>query len=282
MPFLNDSSSHDPALLDWRQFAELFAERIRHDCDLEVSIEWGTDLGDTSLLVMLSNGINSLYLGNHYAFYCQNPNDLEEILDYNIQMLRQLMIPNDSIMQCENIMPVIKAGAWLDNMAQDIRNDGGNPDNLLVYKPLADDLFLTYVFHHQQMMQTFDRLCFSEIGINETELHQIALDNLHRYTKGHIQIASDEQSGLSQIFSGSNFDASLILLFGDILAKHLPANPVFAIPARNALFVCSADSQIALNRMQQISAEIYADSPYTISPHLYQYANGEISLFQPH
>ena len=113
-------------------------------------------------------------------------------------------------------------------------------------------------------------------------MQQTALDNLSRYSKGQIQIASDPQSGLNQILFDGTYDASLILLLGGVLAKHLPDNPVFALPTRDALFACSPDNPATLDKLQQLAAEIYADSPYAISPYLYQYHNGEISLFQPH
>ena len=40
MPFSNNLPNQ-PELLNWQQFAELFAEQTRRDCGAEVSIEWG-------------------------------------------------------------------------------------------------------------------------------------------------------------------------------------------------------------------------------------------------
>jgi len=48
MPFSNNLPNQ-PELLNWQQFAELFAEQTRRDCGAEVSIEWGEDLESTTL-----------------------------------------------------------------------------------------------------------------------------------------------------------------------------------------------------------------------------------------
>ena len=281
MPFSNNLPNQ-PELLNWQQFAELFAEQTRRDCGAEVSIEWGEDLENTTLLVAIGNARHSLYLGNQYALYCQEPADLEAILAHNSQIVRQTMMLNDAALHRDNIMPVIKSTAWLDEMAQSMRSNGDNPDEILVYEPLAENLLLAYVFKNETFSISLDRLLLAQAGISEAELQQTALDNLSRYSKGQIQIASDPQSGLNQILFDGTYDASLILLLGDVLAKHLPDNPVFALPTRDALFACSPDNPATLDKLQQLAAEIYADSPYAISPYLYQYHNGEISLFQPH
>lgn len=192
------------------------------------------------------------------------------------------MMLNDAALHRDNIMPVIKSTAWLDEMAQSMRSNGDNPDEILIYEPLAENLLLAYVFKNETFSISLDRLLLAQAGISEAELQQTALDNLSRYSKGQIQIASDPQSGLNQILFDGTYDASLILLLGGVLAKHLPDNPVFALPTRDALFACSPDNPATLDKLQQLAAEIYADSPYAISPYLYQYHNGEISLFQPH
>ena len=127
MPFSNNLPNQ-PELLNWQQFAELFAEQTRRDCGAEVSIEWGENLENTTLLVEIGNGRHSLYLGNQYALYCQEPADLEAILAHNSQIMRQTMMLNDAALHHDNIMPVIKSTAWLDEMAQSMRSNGDNPE----------------------------------------------------------------------------------------------------------------------------------------------------------
>ena len=60
----------------------------------------------------------------------------------------------------------------------------------------------------------------------------------------------------------------------------LPDYPVAAIPARDTLLVCASQDQEAVSQLQQLAAQIAAESPYSISTELYAVKNGEIQLFQ--
>jgi len=60
MSFFSKLFGREPKTMDWRQFIQHFAERIRRDCAADVQIEWGESLEDTVLQV----GEGKLYLGN--------------------------------------------------------------------------------------------------------------------------------------------------------------------------------------------------------------------------
>ena len=87
MSFFSKLFGREPKTMDWRQFIQHFAERIRRDCAADVQIEWGESLEDTVLQV----GEGRLYLGNHYARYLQNPADLDALLAANAAVVRQMM-----------------------------------------------------------------------------------------------------------------------------------------------------------------------------------------------
>ena len=72
MPFSNNLSNQ-PELLSWQQFAELFAEQTRRDCGAEVSIEWGEDLENTTLLVAIGNVRHNLYWATNMPFIAKSP-----------------------------------------------------------------------------------------------------------------------------------------------------------------------------------------------------------------
>lgn len=278
MSFLKKLFGGKQKPLNWVQFTELFAQRISRDCAVEVNIEWGGDLEDTALLA----GSAQLYLGNHYARYRQSPDILEEILSASVQVLRQMAEHEDSPLSKEDIMPAIKPTDWLSEMARLQSENNEEPEKATIHESLAGDIVLTYVLDKGTFMRGLSQAVLSETGLTETALRQTALDNLRHKIQNRLRIETSPQTGLRQVIFDSNYDASLALILGEILPDDLPANPIFAIPSRDALFVCSPANDDALNEMQQLSTEIYADSPYTISPHLYQYANGKISLFRPH
>ena len=278
MSFFSKLFGREPKTMDWRQFIQHFAERIRRDCAADVQIEWGESLEDTVLQV----GEGRLYLGNHYARYLQSPADLDALLAANTAVVRQMMAERPPA-RAEQVFPVIKNGLWLEQLRQATQVSGTEPEESVIYRPIAGDLVLLYMLDTGEAMRSFSREDAVAAGLaDDAALHHTALANLRQYMQGKIQIEHVEESSLTQILLDSDYDASLILLLGGVLAKHLPDNPVFALPTRDALFACSPDNPATLDKLQQLAAEIYADSPYAISPYLYQYHNGEISLFQPH
>ena len=266
--------------MDWRQFIQHFAEHIRRDCAVDAQIEWGKSLEDTVLQV----GEGRLYLGNHYARYLQAPADLDAILAANTAVVRQMMAERPQA-RAEQVFPVIKNGLWLEHLRQATQVAGTEPEESVIYRPIAGDLVLLYMLDTGEAMRSLSREDAVAAGLaDDAALHHTALANLRQYMQGKIQIEHVEESSLTQVLLDSDYDASLILILNEILPSDpvLPANPVLAIPARNVLILCNPSDERAIATLKVAAAQIAEEGPYTISTLLYQYHNGEISLFQPH
>ena len=280
MSFFSKLFGREPKTMDWRQFIQHFAERIRRDCAADVQIEWGESLEDTVLQV----GEGRLYLGNHYARYLQSPADLDALLSANTAVVRQMMAERPPA-RAEQVFPVIKNGLWLEQLRQATQVSGTEPEESVIYRPIAGDLVLLYMLDTGEAMRSLSREDAVAAGLaDDAALHYTALANLRQYMQDKIQIEHVEESSLTQILLDSDYDASLILLLNEILPIDpvLPANPVLAIPARNVLILCNPSDERAIATLKVTAAQIAEEAPYTISTLLYQYHNGEISLFQPH
>ena len=274
MSFFSKLFGREPKTMDWRQFIQHFAERIRRDCAADVQIEWGESLEDTVLQV----GEGRLYLGNHYARYLQSPADLDALLAANTAVVRQMMAERPPA-RAEQVFPVIKNGLWLEQLRQATQVSGTEPEESVIYRPIAGDLVLLYMLDTGEAMRSLSREDAVAAGLaDDAALHYTALANLRQYMQDKIQIEHVEESSLTQILLDSDYDASLILLLDEIL----PSDPVLAIPARNVLILCNPSDERAIATLKVAAAQIAEEAPYTISTLLYQYHNGEISLFQPH
>ena len=142
---------------------------------------------------------------------------------------------------------------------------------------------LLYMVDTDESMHTLNHEHMKEAGIeDEDALYRTAMDNLRQRMNGRVQIHHAEGWSLTQIHLDNDYDASLILLLDEVLKDDpmLPANPVFAVPARNALLVCSPSDEEALQAMANIALQAFEDSAYAISTQLYQYHNGTISVFR--
>ena len=280
MSFFSRLFGREPKTMDWRQFIQHFAEHIRRDCAVDAQIEWGKSLEDTVLQV----GEGRLYLGNHYARYLQAPADLDAILAANTAVVRQMMAERPQA-RAAQVFPVIKNGLWLEHLRQATQVAGTEPEESVIYRPIAGDLVLLYMLDTGEAMRSLSREDAVAAGLaDDAALHHTALANLRQYMQGKIQIEHVEESSLTQVLLDSDYDASLILILNEILPSDpvLPANPVLAIPARNVLILCNPSDERAIATLKVAAAQIAEEAPYTISTLLYQYHNGEISLFQPH
>lgn len=271
--------------MDWRGFVSYFAERLQSKHRLDTEIRWGSSLDDTSVLILLGEGQDNpcAYLGNHYAHYLQNPEALDEIIALNAKVVRE-MAEADGTMTVDNILPIIKDTAFLNNLLSQNHDPLPDAETLLLYRPLADNLLVMYVAHMGNVMHSFGAKDMERLGIPDTDaLHRIALANLRRETAGKLRTEHLENSTLTQVISNDDNESALILILDDILAndRQLTADPVFAIPSRDFLALCSPSDHDAVAAMLEIAREIAQNDPYAVSEQLYQYHNGTITLFQP-
>lgn len=271
--------------MDWRGFVSYFSERLQSEHRLDTEIRWGSSLDDTSVLILLGEGQDNpcAYLGNHYAHYLQNPEALDEIIALNATVVRE-MAEAASTMTVDNILPIIKDTAFLNNLLSQNHDPLPDAETLLLYRPLADNLLVMYVAHMGNVMRSFGAKDMERLGIPDTDaLHSIALANLRRETAGKLRTEHLENSTLTQVITNDDNESALILILDDILAndRQLPANPVFAIPSRDFLALCSPSDHDAVATMLEIALEVAQNDPYAVSEQLYQYHNGTITLFQP-
>lgn len=294
MSFFSRLFRSKPKLMTWQEFVEYFARRIQEELDLEAKIDWGETIASSPIIVHFSEDDEasfSTYLSNHYTSYLQNPEALEAIVAANLAVIDKIQDADASV-SAQQILPTIKNTIYLENARLITNTDEAEPADYLVYKPIAGNIMVLYMVDTDESMHTLNREHMKEAGIeDEDALYRTAMDNLRQRINGRVQIhhaegwsltQNAEGWSLTQIHLDNDYDASLILLLDEVLKDDpmLPANPVFAVPARNALLVCSPSDEEALQAMANIALQVFEDSAYAISTQLYQYHNGTISVFR--
>ena len=225
--------------MTWQEFVEYFARRIQEELDLEAKIDWGETIASSPIIVHFSEDDEasfSTYLSNHYTSYLQNPEALEAIVAANLAVIYKIQ-DTDASVSAQQILPTIKNTIYLENARLITNTDEAEPADYLVYKPIAGDIMLLYMVDTDESMHTLNHEHMKEAGIeDEDTLYRTAMDNLRQRMNGRVQIHHAEGWSLAQIHLDNDYDASLILLLDEVLKDDpmLPANPVFAVPARNA------------------------------------------------
>ena len=284
MSFLKKLFGNSPKIMDWREFTEYFARQGKEALGGGSEIEWGKSLEDTTVILTPPDQIEyRSYLGNLYAEYKQNPEDLDAIMQNAWEPMKQLRDSLNATVRSDDILPLIKHLCFFEQIAENSRNDGIDPNNDQCSRPLAGDIALIYMVNLGGNLRSVSIDELAAVGINDEEtLYQTALNNL-RQLDSPIQIVRSDNNSLTQIILDSAYNASLLLVLDDILRAAeltLPDYPVAAIPARDTLLVCASQDQEAVSQLQQLAAQIATESPYSISTELYAVKNGEIQLFQ--
>jgi uncharacterized protein YtpQ (UPF0354 family) len=146
-----------------------------------------------------------------------------------------------------------------------------------VFRQLCDGLGVVYVVDLGEELQYLQNRDLTAAGITETDLHEAALANLvHLVQQNGLRFR--QQGDVMGLLLEGNFEASLLLLDalwdGGSLAEHAPNGFVAAVPARDVLLFCDAQSQAGLGVLRQVVPRGYAEFGHPISPHLFRRENG--------
>ncbi|MGO1075578.1 DUF1444 family protein [Inquilinus sp. CA228] len=140
-----------------------------------------------------------------------------------------------------------------------------------VISNLNNGLLVGYLVDQGNHFQYIQRRHLVGSGMTETVLHQGAVNNLAALLKekgAKVQPYDDTFA----VFFGGNFEASLILvdaLWDEYLSHLAPNGFIIAIPNRDILAFCDAQSQPGVEQLRQIIGQVEGGD-HPISPTLYR------------
>ena len=276
-----------PKLMDWRDFCQYFADAANREPGVSAVIEWADTLRDTYIAITAQGEAESgrLYVANAYAQYSQDPEGLDGLLAAHLTVMRQMAstIQESAAIESGQIRITLKNASWLDEMRE---LNGPSTEELPLCEPLAGDILLVYVLDLSTAMRSMTKADADKLGLSDrAKLRETALDNIRRLIRQDgLEIDRAEGRSLCQIRLDGFYDTALVLLLDEILHDDavLAANPVFAVPARDALLLCNPADEESLYALADLTRQAYSESAYTVSDILYQYHKGSISIFQSH
>ena len=276
-----------PKLMDWRDFCQHFADAANREPGVSAVIEWADTLRDTYIAITAQGEAESgrLYVANAYAQYSQDPEGLDGLLAAHLTVMRQMAstIQESVAIESGQIRITLKNASWLDEMRE---LNGPSTEELPLCEPLAGDILLVYMLDLSTAMRSMTQADADKLGLSDrTKLRETALDNIRRLIRQDgLETDRAEGHSLCQIRLDGFYDTALVLLLDEILHDNdvLAANPVFSVPARDALLLCNPADEESLYALADLTRQAYDESAYTVSDILYQYHKGSISIFQSH
>lgn len=282
MPFWKKLFGGKSKLMDWRGFCQHFADAANREPGVSAVIEWADTLRDTYIAITAQGQPESgrLYVANAYAQYSQDPEGLDGLLAAHLAVMRQTV---SSAVEGGQIRITLKNASWLDEMRE---LNGPSTEELPLCEPLAGDILLVYMLDLGAAMRSMTQADAEKLGLSDrAKLRETALDNIRRLIRQDgVETERAEGHSLCQIRLDGFYDTALVLLLDEILHDDdvLAANPVFAVPARDALLLCNPADEESLYALADLTRQAYGESAYTVSDILYQYHKGNISIFQSH
>ncbi len=145
-------------------------------------------------------------------------------------------------------------------------------DDQPVVRRFAKGLVTCYLVDTGDAFQYVMQRHLRAAGWTGDRLHSLAVDNLAAYTRGKTRMR--DYGSFYVVLVDGNFEASLIAVapFWDGVAQHMKTGPdvVVALPARDVLAFCRADSQQGVANLRQTVARVYPRGDHIITDHLYR------------
>ncbi len=272
--------------MDWKAFVTYYADHASQQLGQPVEIEWGDDIEQTTIHLPNGQGDSMAgYLGNFYALYRHNPEDLDNIVARTFAGLMEAFNGNPEGNITAHIFPVIKNHEWMAQYREQMRQTYPNADTQdgLLYAPIAGDLVLNYVLDLNESMRYLTEKDLEEQQIAIEDLFPLASQNFLDYSDEHVSLEQIDNSSVVLFWlREGTYNASLLLYVNNLLdAAGLPFahDCICAVPARDALLACPVDDEAAIALMREVAAEFAAESPYRVSDYFYRVKDGEITLF---
>jgi len=149
--------------------------------------------------------------------------------------------------------------------------EGGIPSkNLPVARSLKNGLLALYAVDEGDSFTFVQRRHVSEADLALDELHSLALSNLATRAKGNVVIRRDGR--LHFVLLDGNLDASLLLLdelWESALAGFVSGSFAVAVPARDVLAFCDADSVQGLAELRCLIRHVHGAGEHLISDRIF-------------
>ena len=148
-------------------------------------------------------------------------------------------------------------------------------DQAPVVKNLGNGLCVVYLVDTGEQFVYVQNSHLAAVQANAATLHEIGLQNLGELNAGKIKL--EQYGGFQAVRLDKQFEASLILLdhvWDETLSSHTPNGCVVALPSRDVLSFCDADSEEGIQDLKTLAQRVtQSGAPHLLTTQLYQRKN---------
>ena len=250
-------------------------ERRLRLADPELTVE---RVGELRLRVESQDQGASLFLGNAWALYQEEPGEEpgEELIEGYVQSFLEMRAPAGR----EDIVPVIKDRAWLDETRLGVGEDGSEGGVEHLFEELNAELVVLYAYDLPTSIRYLKPGDLDSLDVVRDELRELACENLvARLPEVHIEPVDEH---VWSVTADGYYDASLLLL-DEVWNRPelaLPGELVVALPARDMLFATGSDDELGVQGLRTAARRIAAEAPYRLTDVLFVRRDGRFVPFE--
>lgn len=154
------------------------------------------------------------------------------------------------------------------------------PEVKFVIKHICEDLNCLYAIDSSSSYEIIQQRHLDDWKIDQSQLEQIALDNLTTLTMTNLSVQGDT-NGLMFVLNGS-LEAAIVLMdqIWDQLEEQIGETIVIAVPSRDVLLATGASNNAMLESFNKTAADIYKSADYPLSKNFFVRNGGAWKLFR--
>ena len=225
--------------------------------------------GEMVIRIIRANGKESTnFLDNAWVSYSQDPERRQEMLERYMRLASGLDESNGPLLR-DRIVAMVKDSRYISLF---------KPSDEAMVQHLCGDLWVAYAEDLPDSMRSLKRQEVRESGVTESELRDLAKENLRQI----MPAAERHGDGPWYLLTaGGDYTASLLLFDGmwDELANLVEGELVAVVPSRDVLLFTGTQSKEGLAAIRERAAEIVATGSYLISETLIVRTGGQWTVF---
>lgn len=255
------------------EFTQAAAQHLATEPDVEVIA-----VSELTLQLRIGGREVTSDLENFYALYRNAPEELPAIWQALVEVITEHYpdrTEDDPGVLLQRVLPMLKPISLLNEVrTQDLP--------MLVYRPLAGELIVTYVIDEGQRVAYLNEEHVRRWGVSETTLWAHAITNLRRKPWTPEPGIIGQGAAKLLIFSARDGYAATRLVLPELFSEFMartPGNIVLGVPNRDFLIAFSdADPHIFVQVRTQVETDARAHQ-YPLTGQLFTYRNGQLALY---
>jgi len=216
----------------------------------------------------------SHFLDNCYREYRQSPSDLSEIITQYITGIYSLF--NLKEINASRIIPIIKPSEYVEELKKTYENKDINDSSSSfgIYRKYNDQLIIMFAEDTDYNLRYVSQKDIDSLGIDNDTLLDFSIKNMQNLLPPVNKMEGD--NNIWQVTAGGNIENSLILLNYLWTKENFPVKGqiLISIPNRDILLVADSGDKNSINKIKEITSNMYKEGSYPISDYLFKW-NGK-------